>query len=203
MLEGLSASVSLSSSASSMLLPQWTSQIQIRSCHSWIGIPHASLPTTERSLSSSQSMHSSPWYSQACLHRILCSCSLCTSHLLLLNTQSSPKHQAVPRLCVPEDSFARSVKSFTCIPHHLCHRPHLLTPQDITLQCSFFKASMISPSRVLHSFFAPPPSHTFYRPLKHFHKTLKVYLSLSEFLLYKYLLLITFAKIFAPKSLCN
>lgn len=62
--------------------------------------------------------------SQACLHRILSSCSLCTPHLLPLTPQRSPKHQAVPRRCVSEYSFSLCVKFFTSMPHRLCHGPH-------------------------------------------------------------------------------
>lgn len=46
------ATILLSSYASSMLPAQWTSQIQIQSCHSQICIPHVSSLTTWWSLSS-------------------------------------------------------------------------------------------------------------------------------------------------------
>lgn len=45
----------------SILPPQWTSQRQIRPCHSWIQIPHASLLATEWSLSSSRGRPACSW----------------------------------------------------------------------------------------------------------------------------------------------
>ena len=78
------------------------------------------------------------------------------SHLLLLTTQSAPRLQGVPSPCVSKHYFSLSVKPFTSLRQYPRHRLHLLTLQDITSPCSFFKTSLTSSSRLFSLFFVPP-----------------------------------------------
>ena len=192
---GLCASISLSYSAWSLWSPLWTSQIQIKLCHSDSDPP--CLFTDHRRKTECLTRLQGP---PRCSWSPLPGSSPAVPwayHLLPLTVtmQSTPRLQSVPRLCVYSTAFL-SVKSFTPLPISPSIAHTSLSFKTTLPHSLSSRLLWAAPNRFCHYFWVPPSPYNFLRPLlEHFPQN--TYLSLSEFSPYK-CSLCTFAKILAP-----